>query len=467
MTTTTKKSSITGKGKQRTTSTQKLALAASKTKEDNTSRVDEPSEESEKTTTASQQADKQTNEGANPPTFDRKAGDPISEEELAHYKKMLDKDGFVVIPGVVSEEKASQYESRFFDWLEALNPNIKRTDKSTWVGKQYPATRHGIFKEYNIGQAQFIWDVRDEDNIVSVYRHLWGTDNLLTSFDGACFVHPSQGEWHENPHTDQGAILKVRDYMTPKTSPFSKAQSVRDFACVQGLLNLRENGPKDGGFVAYRGSHKGHCKFFEKAGLEDYSENWFTFESFSKLTKQLTEKYTKELLRKYVDKGKIVLSEGETLSKISKSNKTSKEYGAIEEKAKKLAKDKIKKIKKLAEKHLQKYERVKVCMNPGDFVIWYSRTIHTVSPTQSDNHRMCVYVSMLPRKYASPRDLKKRIEYFEGLRTTSHWACIKLKVNPKHPRAYGGDTSPIDNFTVCEKLPTLTKRMRRLVGYDE
>jgi hypothetical protein len=44
----------------------------------------------------------------------------------------MDAPGVVVVPGVVSEAKASEYVSRAHDWLESFDLGYRRTEPSTW-----------------------------------------------------------------------------------------------------------------------------------------------------------------------------------------------------------------------------------------------------------------------------------------------------------------------------------------------
>ncbi|KAL0480904.1 piwi [Acrasis kona] len=331
----------------------------------------------------------------------------LTQEQFQEYKEKLDEDGYVVVKGLVSPTKAQEYESRFWDYIESLSESklIDRNDPTTWNDENWPNNIHGIFKNFKIGHAQFVWDARDEDGIVGLYQQLWNTEDLLVSFDGACMIRPSVWNHKTNnwAHTDQAPLIELSEYN-------AKPKMVRDFPCVQGLLNLRPCGPNDGGLVVYKGSHKHHQHYFIKKGIDQ---------------------------------------------KINKPWKDSKNHWHL-----------IDQEVEDNRKFLSKFEKIKVCCDPGDFIIWHSRTVHyaeAIDKTLNTDplaHRMCIYICMLPSKYATASDLHKKREALSELQTTSHWPCIKIKTNKNdRPNITKG-------FVVPEVLPVLTDRMKRLAGVE-
>ena len=114
-------------------------------------------------------------------------------------------------------------------------------------------------------------------------------------------------------------------------------------------------------------------------------------------------------------------------------------------------------------------KKVKVCCEPGDLVLWDSRTIHWASAPEAyegrdpKRTRMAVYVSYQPSKLASMKDIAKKREAFKQLRMTSHWAAENIKLCPKFPRTYGNDTC-ISKFPQNKEIPALTGRGMHLAG---
>lgn len=50
----------------------------------------------------------------------------------------LEKDGYVVVPGVIPEEACDEFQESAWKWLESFPWGFKRDDKSTWVADKLP-----------------------------------------------------------------------------------------------------------------------------------------------------------------------------------------------------------------------------------------------------------------------------------------------------------------------------------------
>lgn len=378
----------------------------------------------------------------------------LTEEQYQQHLHELDTDGYTVIKGAVSAQLASDYASRLWDQWEAVNAKgkISRNDPSTWYGDEWPSNIHGIIKNYAVGHWQVVWDARTTPMILDFYERFFGTKDLRVSYDGAVIIRPSTtGSRSAWAHVDQGAVLTVQENNGPK-------RKVRDFVCIQGVLNLLENGPLDGGFTCYKGSHKGHADFFESKGQMTNEER----EKCGLLT--ASEKRKKKELKEKAEK------ENKTLAELGESY-----YSASESAHWRDYKDNWYKFdleNDTDKAFVDKYPRVKVCAGPGDFIVWNSRCIHYAEAIDRKLNpdpkalRMGIYVSMLPAKYETDRDNKRRAEYLRDLRTTSHWAAINLSLNGLNPRTYG-DEKRLTNFTTPCTPPVLTARMKQLAGVPQ
>jgi ectoine hydroxylase-related dioxygenase (phytanoyl-CoA dioxygenase family) len=100
-----------------------------------------------------------------------------------------------------------------------------------------------------------------EPDLIAAFAKLWETSDLLVSFDGMNLTLPdkSRKQSHPWPHVDQ--------------SPDRPG-----LQCVQGILNLAPNGPKDGGLVVLQKSHSLNQEFFEQNLKISCPENWFSFQ---------------------------------------------------------------------------------------------------------------------------------------------------------------------------------------------
>lgn len=135
---------------------------------------------------------------------------------------------------------------------------------------------------------------------------------------------------------------------------------------VQGLINFAPNGPKDGGLMLMKGSAKLFDEFFahkrEQADHEDAPPPEIKFMDL------------------------FIFSE--------------KDVKWFESKG---------------------CELVKMNMEPGDFVLWDSRTMHYATFPEGQQIRHAQYICMTPRKFATEEALEAKKYCFENWIGTTHW----------------------------------------------
>ncbi|GAK63261.1 phytanoyl- dioxygenase [Moesziomyces antarcticus] len=133
------------------------------------------------------------------------------------------------------------------------------------------------------------------------------------------------------------------------------------FRCMQGLVNLLPNGPNDGGLIVCKGAHL-LSEAFHREFANEPDRIWA---------------WTKEW------------------------------YGFTESG-----------MAWLASKGC---EWVKLDAEPGDLLLWDSRTPHyNLSPT-GQQPRFCIYTCFMPVTEASDEDLVRKKHAFETLQSTTHW----------------------------------------------
>jgi ectoine hydroxylase-related dioxygenase (phytanoyl-CoA dioxygenase family) len=135
---------------------------------------------------------------------------------------------------------------------------------------------------------------------------------------------------------------------------------------VQGLLNYAPNGPKDGGLMLMKGSSNLFNEFFESKRQSADHEDAPPPEM------------------QYMDL--FLFSE--------KDIKWFEERGC---------------------------ELVKINMEPGDFVLWDSRTMHYACLPEGNQIRHVQYICMTPRKFADEEALAAKAQCFETYMGTTHW----------------------------------------------
>ncbi|KAL8278655.1 hypothetical protein RQP46_008947 [Phenoliferia psychrophenolica] len=263
------------------------------------------------------------------------------------WRDDLARDGYVVVPQVISPEKATEYRMRAFDWVSSFGRGFEFGKPETYGQAFMPQyNRGGMMPAYGIHHEQWVWDIRLEPGVIGAFAKLWGTDKLVSSFDTAAIMLPgppkppsADDSWH---HID----------LNPSRVGFFLAQ---------GLMNLNESGPNDGGLIVMKGSSLLMKQFFDEHGrppVPPYGEKLDTF-GFQEVDKEW-----------FFARG---------------------------------------------------CEWLKVCAGPGDLILWDSSCMHQGSPPKSQgNDRVITYVCMGPAELVSDDDRAIRSRAFKDLKGTSH-----------------------------------------------
>ena len=154
-----------------------------------------------------------------------------------------------MVPNVLSSKQCDDIIDKAWLWLEGLGTGIRRGDPSTWTDDRWPKNFNGIIQRYRIGHAPFIWQTRTNENVIGVFKEIWGTEKLLTSFDAMCVLRPAE--------LVEGVQVDYSYWFHTDQSPKKKG-----FHCVQGILNLEDVGSEDASFACYPKSHKLHEELF-------------------------------------------------------------------------------------------------------------------------------------------------------------------------------------------------------------
>ena len=161
-------------------------------------------------------------------------------------KEYLEREGYVVLKETLTKQQAGKTLNLLWDYLEELDTGIDRKDPKTWGDNRWPTAAHGgILPSYGIGHSKSQWYLRSIPNVKKAFAKIWGTEDLLTSFDGVSLWRP----WNINPQwkTESGQTWFHID-QHPISRPGKQ--------CVQGLVNLLPTSEEIGGNVMGPGSHK-------------------------------------------------------------------------------------------------------------------------------------------------------------------------------------------------------------------
>lgn len=162
-------------------------------------------------------------------------------ETLARHTTMLHLEhlGYATVP--VKPEVAQELKAEFQEWLNRTS--------DLYPGQKL-ITKHGILKNYGIGQTSFMYKARL--HTARVFRMLYRTQDIVMSMDGACYYGPNSKPARPWVHRDQRTNLN-------------------DFKCYQAVLELDPNLDSGmGGLMVVPGSHKINLGAYDSG-----NKDWF------------------------------------------------------------------------------------------------------------------------------------------------------------------------------------------------
>lgn len=159
-----------------------------------------------------------------------------------NIKTDLEKNGYAIVQNVLTPEEIDTAKSMFYEWQKTVPNNIHSQ-----------VNPHGIYKFHEVGHQRHAWYIRTNPKVQQVFKSIWNTDDLITSFDGSCYIPK---EWKKKDkhwiHTDQ-------------------APDSQGLKCIQGFVSLTENQERT--FVVYENSHSIHHSYFQDKGIQS-KKNW-------------------------------------------------------------------------------------------------------------------------------------------------------------------------------------------------
>ncbi|KAK0102119.1 hypothetical protein ONS96_006083 [Cadophora gregata f. sp. sojae] len=317
----------------------------------------------------------------------------FSGMKFGDWRDEFHNNGCVVLKGVITPERAQYYREKQLKWLHNFELGFDEDDESTWTADHLPVSfKGGMYYGYGAPHESMAWEARTEPAVVEIFEKLWGTKELLTSFDGMNISLPRRKdlEWSPWPHCDQNPARQ-------------------GMQAVQGLLNYAPNGPKDGGLMLMKGS----AKLFE--------------DFFSTPREFYAHEDAPPPEMKYMD---LFLFNPKDL-------KWFEDRGC---------------------------EMIKVNMEPGDFVLWDSRTMHYACLPEGDQIRHVQYICMTPKRFATEDQLKLKQDCFIKMIGTTHWPHCNIRP-ASDPPMRNGKVCPKNRSEPFEK-PKLTRDVLRLAGME-
>lgn len=345
------------------------------------------------------------------PTYERKRYVVENFKNIKAVESMLRTFGVCIIPNLFCKESSKMMFMNIVSELEKYIPGFRYADVRTWPLIRKAKATHGmILQHYGYGWLKSIVSIRTKKRCMSIFARLFswldygrhGVKNkkyskwdLFSSADGfSMYLNPDLiakerkrpdelGETYYKPNK-AGYHRKNHDWLHWDQKPDCKLNS------FQGFVNLLDPTP----------------------GRVDAT---FTFLESSN-------RYQKEFQMKF-------------WAESTDPKQYNPRFFRLEN-----------------QDHYNFYTVLKGCphmalaLEAGDFVLWDSRLIHqgrnALRPDSNDlkinfgMQRSVVYVSMQPKCYAKPVDLKNKKRAFTQARTTTHDAANGVQLFPKKPRIY-------------------------------
>lgn len=167
-------------------------------------------------------------------------------------KETLAKYGVAVIPSVLDATEVAAMQSGAWKAVEHVGKHlsvpITQANPASWRswGELFPM-HNMLVQHWEVGHAQFIWDVRQNPKVVDTFATLWDCKptDLLTSMDAMSFHFP--------PETTNKGFFRKSWYHTDQTPLDSSLK------CIQSWVTAFDvDGTQDATLSVLVGSHKLH-----------------------------------------------------------------------------------------------------------------------------------------------------------------------------------------------------------------
>ncbi|KAL3442505.1 hypothetical protein BJX65DRAFT_321509 [Aspergillus insuetus] len=173
----------------------------------------------------------------------------VQKDQHGDWLDTFNEKGYVVLKNVVSKDRAQYYREKMLEWLGSFDTGFDINDRTTWTEENLPwSFKNGMYLHYAAAHEKYVWEAKQEPGVLDAFAKIWGTDELIASYDTINLTLPNAAEMGGTkpwPHVDQ-------------------APERQGMHCVQGFINLSEAGPKDGGLVVMEGSARLFDKFFKQ-----------------------------------------------------------------------------------------------------------------------------------------------------------------------------------------------------------
>lgn len=185
--------------------------------------------------------------------------------EKSEIKATILKYGVAICP-LLNEEECDKMIENKWALLEHLTKNfetpIDRNDKTTYkqINELFPNHKM-LIQHWKTGHSKLAWDVRQNPMVKEAFSKIWGTDDLIVSFDGVSIYILDKPTRNANSwfHVDQ-------------------SYTRNDFECIQSWVNGYDTCEGDATLIILEGSNMFHADFQKEFNIVDKSD-WFKLQN--------------------------------------------------------------------------------------------------------------------------------------------------------------------------------------------
>lgn len=326
------------------------------------------------------------------------------DQEFGDFRDDILRDGYAVLKGAVPRERADAYAEAMWTYLETF----KNEGRGLGFRRDDPATyteaHLPVINEKGMCSG---YGVNHEDFTWGIRQEPGVVDAFAKVFDTDDLIVSFDAV--------NMALPGRKDLPANKPWPHQDQDPAKpEFRCLQGIVNLLPNGAEDGGLIVCRGAHRlseqFHREFsaFEKDPVFRWTQEWYGFS---------------EAGLKWLEEHGSGANGG------------------------------------------PECEWVKVECEPGDLLVWDSRTPHYNLSPQGERARFATYACYMPAADASPADLERKRGAFEQTLGTTHWPnAVHVRDHNQPLKRQDGSTCPYSGDNAPRKPVSLTERGFKLTG---
>lgn len=178
-------------------------------------------------------------------------------ENTENWKKYLSDYGYVVIQNILSRDTIIKYFKIFATEWKQVTPKFDFNNKETWIPENTPIMwNKGMVYWNGFGQSDFMWALRTDKTILSIWENLHKTDKLVVSFDAFSVYLSNKQKSNSWLHVDQPNNCEIYS--------------------IQGAYNFLPVTESSAGFVVVPNSHKTYISIpksktnFSQINKDDY-----------------------------------------------------------------------------------------------------------------------------------------------------------------------------------------------------